>query len=100
MARKNYSIAVPEDMEYDFDNLKEKIKKATDLARIYNKNTTGKQYPESVAELFQYAMEGVCDKIIEKIEGKVSQEDIDKKNAHRQYLKEYYREYRAEEAKK
>jgi hypothetical protein len=94
MARKNYSISIPDELEFDFDSLKEKIKLATDLAKINNKVTNGKRLPESVSELFIHAVTAECDKIIGKLEGKVSDKEMEKKEKHRKYLREYYREYR------
>lgn len=104
-ARKMYSIAVPSNKEDDFDDLKTIMKRVTDLSRIHNKkalakNPEAKLFPENVAELILYGMEGVCGKLVERLEGKISEEEIEKMEKSREYLREYYREYRGNKSKK
>lgn len=103
--RKMYSIAVPENKESDFEDLKADMKRVTDLARLHNKKALAKSpdaklYPENVAELILYGMNGVCGKLIERLEGKISEEEIEKMEKSREYLREYYRDYRKDKSKK
>jgi hypothetical protein len=99
MARKNYSITIPPELEYDFDQLREKIKLATNLARVYNRNESKKKFPDSVSDIFIEAMNGECDKIINKLSSKVTESDMEKYEARKEYITKYYQNYRINKAK-
>lgn len=91
--RKVFTIAIPASIEEDVLAVKEVMKRVTDLARIHNKKSN-KKYPENMAELLIYGMEDACEKLLNRLEGKITEEEIAKLENHRQYLREYYRGYR------
>jgi hypothetical protein len=99
MPRRNYSITIPPELEYDFDQLREKIKLAVNLSRIHNKNDSKSDCPESVSDIFIKAMNKECDKIIGKLTSKVTEKDIEKYESQKDYRTKYYQVYRSNKAK-